>query len=162
MGELKPNRIDRMAEFVADFSLAGMRALVQNRRDATESWVLLQPGKYVSRRAWRSFHNFGFRGIDSYMPVADLSSLKIDDAHRSGGSGGKFWRIFAASLGVLVLLIGGVFALRSRQPVVEVAAARPANSQEAETLLNASGYVTPRRRATVAAKITGRVTGVLL
>src|SRR5208282_2582893 len=27
-------------------------------------------------------------------------------------------------------------------------------------LLNASGYVTPRRRATVAAKITGRVTGV--
>jgi HlyD family secretion protein len=94
------------------------------------------------------------------MPVADLSSLKIDDAHRSGG-GGKFWRIFAASLGLLVILTGGVFALRTREPVVEVAAARPANSQEAETLLNASGYVTPRRRATVAAKITGRVTSVL-
>jgi RND family efflux transporter MFP subunit len=45
--------------------------------------------------------------------------------------------------------------------VVEVAAARTANSQEAQTLLNASGYVTPRRRATVAAKITGRVTSVL-
>ncbi len=29
-----------------------------------------------------------------------------------------------------------------------------------QTLLNASGYVTPRRRATIAAKITGRVTGV--
>jgi RND family efflux transporter MFP subunit len=29
-----------------------------------------------------------------------------------------------------------------------------------EALLNASGYVTPRRRATIAAKITGRVTGV--
>ena len=27
-------------------------------------------------------------------------------------------------------------------------------------VLNASGYVTPRRRATIAAKITGRVTGV--
>ena len=51
--------------------------------------------------------------------------------------------------------------MRSRQPVVEVATARPANRQEAETLLNASGYVTPRRRATVAAKITGRVTSVL-
>src|SRR5271157_2920053 len=96
------------------------------------------------------------------MPVGDLSSLKIDDAHRSGGSGGKFWRIFSASLGVLVLIMGGVFAMRSREPVVEVAAARAANSQEAETLLNASGYVTPRRRATVAAKITGRVTSVLL
>ena len=95
------------------------------------------------------------------MPVADLSSLKIDDAHRSGGSGGKLWRIFAASLGVLVLLAGGVFALRSREPVVEIAAARPANTQEAQTLLNASGYVTPRRRATVAAKITGRVSSVL-
>lgn len=94
------------------------------------------------------------------MPVGDLSSLKIDDARRSGGSGGKFWRIFSASLGVLVLVAGGVFALRYHEPMVEVAAARPANTQEAETLLNASGYVTPRRRATVAAKITGRVTGV--
>lgn len=94
------------------------------------------------------------------MPVADLSALKIDDASRSGGSGGKFWRIFSASLGVLVLIAGGVFALRSREPVVEVAAARPVNTQEVETLLNASGYVTPRVRATVAAKITGRVTGV--
>jgi RND family efflux transporter MFP subunit len=69
-------------------------------------------------------------------------------------------RLFAASLGVLVLLTGAIFAFRSREPVVEVAAARPANGREAETLLNASGYVTPRRRATVAAKITGRVTGV--
>ncbi len=94
------------------------------------------------------------------MPSADLSSLKIDDSHRSGGSGGKFWRIFSASLGVLILIAGGVFALRSRQPVVQIAAARPVNAQQAETLLNASGYVTPRRRATVAAKITGRVTGV--
>jgi RND family efflux transporter MFP subunit len=62
---------------------------------------------------------------------------------------------------VLVVLAGGVFALRSREPLVTVAAARPANTQEAETLLNASGYVTPRRRATVSAKITGRVTSVL-
>ncbi len=69
-------------------------------------------------------------------------------------------RLLAASLGVLVLLTGGIFALRSQMPTVEVAAARPANGPEAQTLLNASGYVTPRRRATVAAKITGRVTGV--
>lgn len=95
------------------------------------------------------------------MPHADLSSLKIDDAHRSGASGGKFWRILSASLGVLVLIAGGIFALRSREPVVEVAAARAPSTQQAETLLNASGYVTPRRRATVAAKITGRVTSVL-
>jgi RND family efflux transporter MFP subunit len=93
------------------------------------------------------------------MPSADLSSLKIHDTSRSSG-GGKFWRIFAASLGVLVLLAGGVFALRGKTPVVDVVAARAPSGPQGETLLNASGYVTPRRRATVAAKITGRVTGV--
>ncbi len=71
-----------------------------------------------------------------------------------------FWGFFAAGLGVLLLVAGGVFALKNRAPVVEVAVARPAGDPAQQTLLNASGYVTPRRRATVAAKITGRVTGV--
>jgi RND family efflux transporter MFP subunit len=45
--------------------------------------------------------------------------------------------------------------------VVEVAGARRAEGPASrEALLNATGYVTPRRRATIAAKITGRVTGV--
>jgi RND family efflux transporter MFP subunit len=94
------------------------------------------------------------------MPSPDLSSLKIHESARSKGRGGKILRVFSASLGVLVLVIGGVIAFRQRTPGVEVAAALPANDPQAETLLNASGYVTPRRRATVAAKITGRVTGV--
>jgi RND family efflux transporter MFP subunit len=94
------------------------------------------------------------------MPAADLASLKIHDTHRSGGSAGKFLGYFAAAIGVLLLIGGAVFALRNRAPVVEVAVARPAGDPAQQTLLNASGYVTPRRRATVAAKITGRVTGV--
>src|SRR5712675_2303102 len=94
------------------------------------------------------------------MPAADLASLKIHDTHRSRGGAGKFWGFFAAGLGVLSLVAGGVFALKNRAPVVEVAVARPAGDPAQQTLLNASGYVTPRRRATVAAKITGRVTGV--
>ncbi len=94
------------------------------------------------------------------MPTADLSSLKIHDSARSKGAGGKVLRIFSASLGVLVIVLGGVLAFHKQTPAVEVAAALPANDPQAETLLNASGYVTPRRRATVAAKITGRVTGV--
>ena len=69
--------------------------------------------------------------------------------------------LFAAGLGLFVLAVGGVLALRGQKPVVEVAAARPAGDLRADALLNASGYVTPRRRATVAAKITGRVTSVL-
>src|SRR5881392_1673703 len=94
------------------------------------------------------------------MPAADLASLKIHDTHRSRGGSGKFWGFFAAALGVLLLVAGGVFAFKNRAPVVEVAVARPAGDPAQQTLLNASGYVTPRRRATVAAKITGRVTGV--
>lgn len=94
------------------------------------------------------------------MPAADLASLKIHEEARSRSGSGRFWGFFAAGLGVVVLLGGGAFALRNRAPVVEVAPARPAGDPAQQISLNASGYVTPRRRATVAAKITGRVTGV--
>src|SRR5215510_8842197 len=94
------------------------------------------------------------------MPAADLSSLKIHDSARTKGSAGKVLAYFSATIGALVLLGGGVLALRGRKPQVEVTTARSAGGPEQVTALNASGYVTPRRRATVAAKITGRVTGV--
>ena len=90
-------------------------------------------------------------------PRHDLGSLRIDDRARRGGSLGKRLGIFAAALGALVLLGGLLLAFRTQKPVVEVAAARPATGAKAAALLNASGYVTPRRRATVAAKVTGRV-----
>ena len=94
------------------------------------------------------------------MPAADLASLKIHDSARSRGSTGKYLGYFAAVVGVLLLVGGGVFALRNRAPLVDVTTARPAGDPAQQTLLNASGYVTPRTRATVAAKITGRVTSV--
>jgi RND family efflux transporter MFP subunit len=90
-------------------------------------------------------------------PQHDLSTLRIDDRSRRGGKAGKRLGIFAAVLGAIVVLGGLVLALRSHKPVVEVSAARPVSGARAEALLNASGYVTPRRRATVAAKVTGRV-----
>jgi len=91
----------------------------------------------------------------------DLASLKIEERSRTTGKAGRRMGLFAAGLGLFVLAVGGVLALRGQKPVVEVAAARPAGDLRADALLNASGYVTPRRRATVAAKITGRVTSVL-
>jgi RND family efflux transporter MFP subunit len=45
---------------------------------------------------------------------------------------------------------------------VEVAIARAAPTGGSATVLNASGYVEPRRKATVSAKITGKVTEVLV
>ena len=59
-------------------------------------------------------------------------------------------------MGAILLLVAAVFAFKGKTPVVEVVSAH-APTEAREVLLNASGYVTPRRRATVAAKITGRV-----
>jgi RND family efflux transporter MFP subunit len=90
----------------------------------------------------------------------DISGLKIDERARKPSSVAKALRYFAAGLGALVIIAGLVFAFKGRKISVEVAAARGVGDGKAATLLNASGYVTPRRRATVAAKITGRVTEV--
>ncbi len=91
----------------------------------------------------------------------DLASLRIDEGSRNTGKTGKRLGLFAAGLGVVLLVGAAALTLRGRKPVVEVAEARPAGDARGEALLNASGYVTPRRRATIAAKITGRVTNVL-
>src|ERR1700737_3328812 len=94
-------------------------------------------------------------------PVHDLGSLRIDDRHRSSSSWGKRLAIFFGLLVVLGGLSGAVFTFWNQKPVVDVAVVqKSANNGGREALLNASGYVTPRRRATIAAKITGRVTGV--
>jgi RND family efflux transporter MFP subunit len=93
----------------------------------------------------------------SQPPQHDLSSLRIEDRSRRQGKTGKRLGLFAATVGTIVVLGGLFFAFRGQTPVVEVAAARPVGDERAGALLNASGYVTPRRRATVAAKVTGRV-----
>jgi HlyD family secretion protein len=98
--------------------------------------------------------------LTSRAPQPDLATLKIDDRSRSGGKAGKRLALFAAIMGAAVLLGGAILAVRGQKPVVEVVTARAAGDPRSEALLNASGYVTPRRRATVAAKITGRVTAV--
>ena len=90
----------------------------------------------------------------------DLSMLRIEERSRKRGGLGKALGWFAALLGIVLGAMGLVFALRSQKPVVEVATARGAR-QKAAALLNASGYVTPRRRATVASKITGQVTSLM-
>jgi RND family efflux transporter MFP subunit len=87
----------------------------------------------------------------------DLASLKIDERARSSGGAGRFFRILAALLGVAVLATGIVLTVRGRPVVVEAAVAKAPAEKTGTALLNASGYVTPRRRATIAAKITGRV-----
>ena len=94
-------------------------------------------------------------------PKHDLGSLRIQDGERKGSKLGRGLAIFFGLLVVLGGLSGGIYAFWSQKPVVEVAVVRKAGGAGGrEALLNASGYVTPRRRATIAAKITGRVTSV--
>jgi RND family efflux transporter MFP subunit len=94
-------------------------------------------------------------------PKHDLASLRIHDRERKGGRLGKGLAIFFGALVILGGLSGAIYAFWNQKPVVEVTVARkPVGAGGREALLNASGYVTPRRRATIAAKITGRVTGV--
>jgi HlyD family secretion protein len=94
-------------------------------------------------------------------PKHDLASLRIHDTQRKGSKLGRGLAIFFGILVILGGLSGAIYAFRGQKAVVEVALVRkPAAAGSREALLNASGYVTPRRRATIAAKITGRVTGV--
>ncbi len=98
-------------------------------------------------------------------PVAsskpDLGSLRIQDGQRSKSGVGK--RAFYAAIPVVIfaLIVATAYALRNQKPVVEVATVPKPELEGQLTALNASGYVTPRRRATIAAKITSRVTSVL-
>src|SRR5713226_7817758 len=88
----------------------------------------------------------------------DLGALRIHDGQRSQSKMGK--RIFYASIPVLIFagIVAAAYAFRSQKPVVEVATAAKPEAGGRQALLNASGYITPRRRATIAAKITCRVT----
>src|SRR5208282_5646087 len=91
---------------------------------------------------------------------ADLGSLRIHDSHQSSGKTGKVLSYFSAVIGLVIIIAGIAYAFRNQTPVVEVVTAQKPEIGGRSAILNASGYVTPRRRATIAAKITGRVTGV--
>ena len=89
----------------------------------------------------------------------DLASLRIHDTKRTSSASGKRWVWIVLALIVLVLIAAAASAFLNRKTEVQVAnSAKPATGPAG--VLNASGYITPRRRATIAAKITGRVTGV--
>jgi len=90
----------------------------------------------------------------------DLGSLRISDTKRNAAKSSRRWLWLILGILGLILLAAAASAFRDRKAEVEVASARkPANGPAG--VLNASGYITPRRRATIAAKITGRVTSVM-
>jgi RND family efflux transporter MFP subunit len=93
---------------------------------------------------------------------AALDSLRID--RTAGARRNPSW--VAPVLLVILLAGGGVFwwLKQPKAAVVEIAVARVQASSGGgqRTLLNASGYVTARRAATVSSKVTGKVIEVLV
>lgn len=91
----------------------------------------------------------------------ELASLHIDRSDRGGGSTPWLW----LAIVVLVLLAAGGAGWWWISSV-QAATVRVAQVEEAAAgspgVLNASGYVVARRRATVSSKITGRVIDVLV
>ena len=92
-----------------------------------------------------------------------LEGLRIDRSAIGEEKGrGRLW-IALVVIAVLALAIWGWLA-RPRAVEVRAAAAeaRAGGSAAAGAVLNASGYVTARRQATVSSKITGKVVDVLV
>jgi RND family efflux transporter MFP subunit len=87
----------------------------------------------------------------------DLASLRIDHTARAGHRRGGLWLVLLLAVGVIAL--GGWFwATREAVADVKTAAVTASTSGAAPgAVLNASGYVTARRRATVSSKVTGKV-----
>ena len=99
------------------------------------------------------------------MPAAEpdrLAELRIDrsDADRRPPPRGRGWIVGL----LLVAVVGAGAAWWLLRPHPVVVAAVPvvsvAPGSAGGAVLNASGYVTPRRRATVSAKVTGKVVEV--
>ncbi len=101
--------------------------------------------------------------IDSNL----LNELRIDgqqrESDRSGAAPRWLWPAIAAAL-VAVLLAGTAWWWLGARPIaVQTATAiAPGNSGAAGALLQATGYITARRMATVSTQITGTLTQVLI
>jgi RND family efflux transporter MFP subunit len=87
-----------------------------------------------------------------------LRELRID--RRPGAARRRRWPWIVAAL--IALLVLAVVLLGGRPLPVEIGTARSAAGDGPASVLDASGYVTPRRIATVSSKITGKVEEVLI
>ena len=91
----------------------------------------------------------------------NLSELSIDPSARER-TGLDRRVLIAIALAAVAIVVAILWLFVARRPVeVRVAVVREARAAGA-AVLNASGYVTPRRRATISAKITGKVADVAI
>ncbi|HSF13923.1 MAG TPA: efflux RND transporter periplasmic adaptor subunit [Vicinamibacteria bacterium] len=92
--------------------------------------------------------------------AANLDDLKIDRSERNERRS-MAWLVWAILATVALAGIGALWS-RPSGKIVSTATARVSEAQGEQTVLNASGYVTARRRATVSSKVTAKVLEVLI
>jgi RND family efflux transporter MFP subunit len=97
------------------------------------------------------------------MSTSRLDELRIEREPESNSTArrGPGWLLMVL---LLVVLATASWWYVGRSHVIEVSTSPVAriNAQAASTVLNASGYVTARRQATVSSEMTGKVTEVLI
>ena len=95
-----------------------------------------------------------------------LRELRIEKEHRDDHDGAWRWPLIVIVVVVLLALAAGAawyFLLYSKSFEVEAATATAPSAGGGDTaVLQATGYVTARRQATVSAQITGTLTDVLI
>jgi RND family efflux transporter MFP subunit len=90
---------------------------------------------------------------------ATLDSLRIERSSADARNRKPLWIVFGIVAILMIALIAWLVA-RPARAEVRVAPARGVHGQSQATVLNATGYVTARREATVSSKFTGRVVDV--
>ncbi len=95
-------------------------------------------------------------------PAHPLEDLRIDRGGEDDDQPRRRIRLWVAFLIVLAVAAAGYWFWRRSAIPVEVYSARQVDAIGPRVSLNASGYVTARREATVSSKITGRVVVVRL
>ncbi|MEP6898329.1 MAG: efflux RND transporter periplasmic adaptor subunit [Rhodanobacter sp.] len=103
------------------------------------------------------------------MPVSNadlLKELRIDRNQRDDHQGGASrWPWIVVAIVFALLLLGGASWLvlgHRAVPVQTTVAVAPSSDSEAGAVLQATGYITARRLATVSAQITGTLIAVLI
>lgn len=86
----------------------------------------------------------------------NLEGLRIDRTADEQGKR-KPWFLVAGAALVVILGLGIWLMARPGRAIVRVAPAKKVAQQTRSTVLNATGYVTARRQATVSSKVTARV-----
>lgn len=98
----------------------------------------------------------------SNVTKSALDDLKIEPDQRRSGGGSWWWIVL-----ILLLVVGGWFVFQRQTAAAQVTTATVIEETSgagglSSTVLNASGYVTARRQATVSSKSTGKIVEVLI